>query len=124
MWQSLGPVLDLAGWIALAVAGAFLVWAAIQRRGLRRWTSMPCRIEVMDGQPCVVWISPEGTAHAHPLGDDDGTPPGQVFFRSGRLVRWRLSPPVDNTPVLRRTGYVLLGVCLVANVLGLVGAAA
>lgn len=124
-WQSVGPVLDLVGWIGLAAAGAFFVWAAVHRAGLRRWSSAPCRVEMMDAESCLVWNSPDGTVHTQlfPL-HDGGARPERVYFRKGQQHRWQVDRPADHSRLLERTGYTFLGLCLASNVLGLVGAAA
>jgi hypothetical protein len=124
-WATLGPTLDLLGWIGLAGAVGFLAWAALERRRNRRWTSAACTVVLMEGQECLVWHSPDGTTHSQLLAGP--RPPGEtaprvVYFLKGNQQRWQLTAPEDTARPLRLIGLLLAGVCLLANVLGLVAA--
>ncbi|MET1035202.1 MAG: hypothetical protein ABWX68_08215 [Arthrobacter sp.] len=122
---SMGPVLDLVGWVGLVGSVVFFVAAAVVRARHGHWVSAPCHTQLLENQECIVWRTPDGSVVSHVLhgAPADGRPPETVYYREANPRRWQTHAPQDGSRALRTTGWALAALFLACQALGLAAAA-
>lgn len=123
-----GPALDLLGWLTLLGAVVFFAWAWAAGRGHRRWSVIEARVVTMDGERCLVWESADGTLVARTLAEDQlpgaaDADSATVYQLSTSRTHWRTTPPENHAGALRVIGWIMFGIAVLANALGLLDAA-
>ncbi|MGL3805345.1 hypothetical protein ACSYDW_04550 [Paeniglutamicibacter sp. R2-26] len=121
--EATGPALELFGWIALAGAIAFFVVARVSRRGLADWLEAPCEVTVLEGQPCLVWTSSDGTAHSRALDELESVPgrtPEHVYYKAAAPQRIQLEQPRSHARFMLVLAWTMLGLWALCNVVPLV----
>lgn len=116
---SLPPALELIGWLLLAACFGFLFAAQVSRRSLRKWRRAECELMVLEGQPCLVWSTADGTRrstlHEHAL--TDTAAPSVVYYRIGHEQHPQTTAPVSHARMLGAIGWSLLGAWALSNII-------
>lgn len=125
---TVGPALDLLGWVTLFGAVTFFAWAWLAGRGMRHWRVAVARVATMDGERCVVWEASDGAPVTRRLAEDQlpGVGDGEaatVYQRGTGRMHWRTTPPENHAGLLRVIGWAMFGLAVAANALGLLDAA-
>lgn len=120
---SLGPALDLIGWVALIAAAGFYVFALAERRRDAGWKTADYEIATLEGQECLVFHTADGTIRSellvlerplHPAGE------ALVYYREDKTGSWQLEKPHSQVRFLYWTAAALAGGFVLSQVLGVI----
>lgn len=121
--SSLGPTLDLMGWVALIAAAGFYAFAVAESRKDAGWKCASYEIRVFEGQECLVFHTSEGTIRSELLVlEHHPTSPGQelVYYREDKTGSWQLEKPSSQVRFLYWTAGALAAAFVVSRLLRLV----
>ncbi|MBV1778003.1 hypothetical protein KRR55_02605 [Paeniglutamicibacter sp. ABSL32-1] len=120
---SLGPALDLIGWVALIAAAGFYAFAVAERRRDAEWKTADYEIAVLEGQECLVFHTADGTIRSELLVlEHPRAPEGKalVYYREDKSGSWQLEKPRSNVRFLYWTAAALAAVFALSKVLGII----
>lgn len=121
--SSLGPTLDLLGWVALIAAAGFYAFAVAESRKDAGWKCTNYRVTVFEGQECLVFHTSDGTVrsellvlehHPKPAGED------LVYYREDKTGSWQLEKPRSQVRFLYWTAGALAAAFVLSRILRLV----
>ncbi|NKG19574.1 hypothetical protein [Paeniglutamicibacter terrestris] len=120
---SLGPALNLIGWVALIAAAGFYAFAVAERRRDAEWKSTDYQIAVLEGQECLVFHTADGTIRSELLVlEHPHVPEGAalVYYREDKTGSWQLEKPRSHVRFLYWTAASLLAGFILSKVLGVI----
>ncbi|GAA1858966.1 hypothetical protein GCM10009715_03050 [Paeniglutamicibacter psychrophenolicus] len=120
---SLGPALDLIGWVALIAAAGFYGFALAERRRDAEWKTADYEIAMLEGQECLVFHTSDGTVRSELLVlDSPRAPEGQalVYYRDDNTGSWQLEKPRSQVRFLYWTAAALVAGFVLSKVLGII----
>lgn len=120
---SLGPALDLIGWVALIAAAGFYGFALAERRRDAEWKTADYEIAVLEGQECLVFHTSDGTVRSELLVlERPKVPEGEalVYYRDDKTGSWQLEKPRSQVRFLYWTAAALVAGFVLSKVLGIV----
>ena len=121
--RSLGPALDLIGWVALIAAAGFYAFALAERRRDSGWKTADYEIAVLEGQECLVFHTADGTIRSELLVLESPRPPiGEplVYYREDKTGSWQLEKPRSQVRFLYWTAAALASGFVLSKALGIV----
>jgi hypothetical protein len=120
---SLGPALDLIGWVALIAAAGFYAFALAERRRDAGWKTAGYQIAMLEGQECLVFHTADGTIRSELLVlEHPRVPEGDalVYYRDDKTGSWQLDKPHSQVRFLYWTAAALVTGFVLSQVLGVV----
>ncbi|MFI8412738.1 hypothetical protein ACIGB6_09700 [Paeniglutamicibacter gangotriensis] len=120
---SLGPALNLIGWVALIAACGFYAFALAERRRDAGWMSAEYRIAVLEGQDCLVFHTADGTVRSELLVLERPSEPADgslVYYREDKTGSWQLEKPRSQVRFLYWTAAGLLAGFVLIRVLAVI----
>ena len=120
---SLGPALDLIGWVALIAAAGFYGFALAERRRDAEWKTADYEIAVLEGQECLVFHTSDGTVRSELLVlERPKVPEGEalVYYRDDKTGSWQLEKPRSQVRFLYWTAAALVAGFVLSKVLGII----
>jgi hypothetical protein len=120
---SLGPALDLIGWVALIAAAGFYAFALAERRRDAGWKTAGYQIAMLEGQECLVFHTADGTIRSELLVlEHPRVPEGEalVYYRDDKTGSWQLDKPHSQVRFLYWTAAALMAGFVLSQVLGVV----
>lgn len=121
--RSLGPALDLIGWVALIAAAGFYAFALAERRRDAGWKTADYRIAVLEGQECLVFHTADGTIRSELLVLERPHPPegeALVYYRDDKTGSWQLEKPRSQVRFLYWTAAALAAGFVLSKVLSII----